>query len=97
MSRLTDAIAGREAVLVLDNCEHVIDAAAALAARVLQECPDRCEAQFQRNRGRCKIVRHSRSNRVHSLLRFSLLGSLIRHATTLDTILAPPENRLQPT
>src|SRR5437868_272562 len=40
MSRLTDAIAGRDAVLVLDNCEHVIDAAAALAARVLQECPE---------------------------------------------------------
>jgi predicted ATPase/DNA-binding SARP family transcriptional activator len=40
VSRLTDAIAGRDAVLVLDNCEHVIDAAAALAARVLQECPE---------------------------------------------------------
>jgi predicted ATPase/DNA-binding SARP family transcriptional activator len=40
VSRLTDAITSRNAVLILDNCEHVIDAAAALAARILQECPE---------------------------------------------------------
>ena len=31
VGRLCDALADREAVLILDNCEHVIDAAAALA------------------------------------------------------------------
>jgi predicted ATPase/DNA-binding SARP family transcriptional activator len=39
VDRLTDALAGREAVLVLDNCEHVIDVAASLAARILADCP----------------------------------------------------------
>jgi predicted ATPase len=39
LDRLTDVLADREAVLVLDNCEHVIDAAAALASRVLADCP----------------------------------------------------------
>jgi predicted ATPase/DNA-binding SARP family transcriptional activator len=37
--RLSAALAGREAVLVLDNCEHVIEAAASLAARLLADCP----------------------------------------------------------
>jgi predicted ATPase/DNA-binding SARP family transcriptional activator len=37
--RLCAALADRDAVLVLDNCEHVIDAAAALAARLLADCP----------------------------------------------------------
>ncbi len=37
--RLCSALADRDAVLILDNCEHVIDAAAALAARILGECP----------------------------------------------------------
>jgi hypothetical protein len=39
LDRLTDALADREAVLVLDNCEHVIDAVAELASRVLADCP----------------------------------------------------------
>jgi predicted ATPase/DNA-binding SARP family transcriptional activator len=39
MARLTDALAGQDVALVLDNCEHVIDAAAALAARMLADCP----------------------------------------------------------
>ena len=39
LDRLTDALTAADAVLVLDNCEHVIDAAAALAARVLDDCP----------------------------------------------------------
>lgn len=36
--RLVAAIRDREALLVLDNCEHVIESAAALAHRVLGEC-----------------------------------------------------------
>ncbi|WP_228535426.1 BTAD domain-containing putative transcriptional regulator [Nocardia sp. BSTN01] len=38
MDRLVAAIRDRETLLVLDNCEHVIDAAAAFAHRVLGEC-----------------------------------------------------------
>ena len=38
-TRLIDALAGRAAVLVLDNCEHVIDAAARLADELLARCP----------------------------------------------------------
>jgi predicted ATPase/DNA-binding SARP family transcriptional activator len=37
--RLVTALAGRELLLVLDNCEHVIGAAAALTARLLARCP----------------------------------------------------------
>jgi predicted ATPase/DNA-binding SARP family transcriptional activator len=37
--RLSAFLADRDAVLVLDNCEHVVDAAAALAARLLADCP----------------------------------------------------------
>ncbi len=37
--RLIAAIRDREALLILDNCEHVIEAAAAFAHRVLGECP----------------------------------------------------------
>jgi len=36
--RLVAAIREREALLILDNCEHVIEAAAAFAHRVLGEC-----------------------------------------------------------
>jgi predicted ATPase/DNA-binding SARP family transcriptional activator len=36
--RLIAAIRGREALLVLDNCEHVIESAAVFAGRVLGEC-----------------------------------------------------------
>jgi len=39
LDRLVGALAGRRALLVLDNCEHVIDAAAVLADRVLAHCP----------------------------------------------------------
>ncbi|WP_300605454.1 BTAD domain-containing putative transcriptional regulator, partial [Trebonia sp.] len=38
VDRLCDALAGRDAVLVLDNCEHVIEVAARLAGRVLAGC-----------------------------------------------------------
>lgn len=37
--RLAAALAGRNLLLVLDNCEHVIDAAAAVTARLLRDCP----------------------------------------------------------
>jgi predicted ATPase/DNA-binding SARP family transcriptional activator len=38
VDRLCVALADREVVLILDNCEHVIDAAAALAERLLTDC-----------------------------------------------------------
>lgn len=37
--RLVTALSDRELLLVLDNCEHVVDAAAALARRLLGACP----------------------------------------------------------
>jgi predicted ATPase/DNA-binding SARP family transcriptional activator len=37
--RLITALQERSALLVLDNCEHVVDAAARLAARLLAGCP----------------------------------------------------------
>ncbi|GAA1508587.1 BTAD domain-containing putative transcriptional regulator [Kribbella lupini] len=37
--RFVTAFRDREALLVLDNCEHVIESAAAFAHRVLGECP----------------------------------------------------------
>ena len=39
VERLVAALRSRHMLLVLDNCEHVIDAAAALADRLLAECP----------------------------------------------------------
>ncbi|MGH3164805.1 MAG: ATP-binding protein, partial [Trebonia sp.] len=39
VGRVCGALARRELTLVLDNCEHVISAAARLAERVLAECP----------------------------------------------------------
>jgi predicted ATPase len=39
LDRLTAALGDRDEVMVLDNCEHVIEAAAALADRVLAACP----------------------------------------------------------
>jgi predicted ATPase len=39
LDRLLGALAGRRALLVLDNCEHLIGAAATLAERVLVHCP----------------------------------------------------------
>ncbi|WP_042367799.1 BTAD domain-containing putative transcriptional regulator [Streptacidiphilus neutrinimicus] len=37
--RLINVIGATELLLILDNCEHLIDAAAALAARLLAACP----------------------------------------------------------
>ena len=39
LARLTSALSDRDEVLILDNCEHVIEAAAALAGEVLAACP----------------------------------------------------------
>ncbi|MEV0546417.1 BTAD domain-containing putative transcriptional regulator [Nocardia salmonicida] len=39
LDRVVAAIGDRETLLILDNCEHVIDSAAAFAHRVLGECP----------------------------------------------------------
>jgi predicted ATPase len=38
-TRLADMIGERELVIVLDNCEHLIDAAAAVAEELLRRCP----------------------------------------------------------
>ncbi|QCX74883.1 Putative HTH-type transcriptional regulator [Streptomyces sp. YIM 121038] len=40
VARLTDALRARRLLLVLDNCEHVVDAVAALAAGLLRAAPD---------------------------------------------------------
>jgi predicted ATPase/DNA-binding SARP family transcriptional activator len=39
LDRLAEALADRDDVVILDNCEHVVEAAAALAGRVLAACP----------------------------------------------------------
>jgi predicted ATPase/DNA-binding winged helix-turn-helix (wHTH) protein len=39
LARLLTALAGRRALLVLDNCEHLVAAAARLAGQVLAACP----------------------------------------------------------
>jgi len=39
LGRLLAALAGQRALLVLDNCEHLVAAAAALADRILAACP----------------------------------------------------------
>lgn len=38
-ARLTEVLAGRSLLLVLDNCEHVVDAVAGLVARLVAACP----------------------------------------------------------
>jgi predicted ATPase/DNA-binding SARP family transcriptional activator len=39
LDRLAAGLAGKRLLLLLDNCEHVIDAAARLADRLLADCP----------------------------------------------------------
>ena len=39
LDRLAAALGDRDEVLILDNCEHVIEAAAALAGHLLAVCP----------------------------------------------------------
>ncbi len=40
LSRLREGLTDRRAVLIIDNCEHVIEASAGLAEQLLGECPD---------------------------------------------------------
>src|SRR3954471_17461405 len=40
VSRLIDYVASKQLLLVLDNCEHLLDASAVLADGVLREAPD---------------------------------------------------------
>ena len=40
VATLADSLAGRHALLVLDNCEHLLDACAVLAGALLRACPD---------------------------------------------------------
>ncbi|GAA2399207.1 BTAD domain-containing putative transcriptional regulator [Actinomadura vinacea] len=39
VSRLAEALSGAETLIVLDNCEHLVEAAARLAADLLGRCP----------------------------------------------------------
>ena len=39
VATLADSLAGRQALLVLDNCEHLLDACAVLAGALLRACP----------------------------------------------------------
>ncbi|HVU90777.1 MAG TPA: BTAD domain-containing putative transcriptional regulator, partial [Jatrophihabitans sp.] len=39
ITRLTEGLADKQTVLILDNCEHVIEAAARLADHLLAQCP----------------------------------------------------------
>ncbi|WP_354638510.1 BTAD domain-containing putative transcriptional regulator [Kitasatospora camelliae] len=39
LDRLTTALSGRSVLLVLDNCEHLVEQTAQLAARLLAACP----------------------------------------------------------
>jgi DNA-binding CsgD family transcriptional regulator len=40
LSSLTEYLAGKRLLLVLDNCEHLLDACAVLAATLLKACPE---------------------------------------------------------
>ncbi|WP_328222837.1 AfsR/SARP family transcriptional regulator [Streptomyces sp. NBC_00310] len=40
LARLAEHCAGRRMLLILDNCEHVVEAAAHLADQLLQRCPE---------------------------------------------------------
>jgi predicted ATPase/DNA-binding SARP family transcriptional activator len=40
LARLAEHCAGRRMLLILDNCEHVVDAAAHLVDQLLQRCPE---------------------------------------------------------
>ncbi len=40
VARLADSLAGHHALLVLDNCEHLLDACAVLSGALLRACPE---------------------------------------------------------
>ena len=42
LSTLTDYLADKRLLLVLDNCEHLLDACAVLASTLIAACPDLC-------------------------------------------------------
>jgi non-specific serine/threonine protein kinase len=42
LSTLTDYLTGQRLLLVLDNCEHLLDACAVLASTLIAACPDLC-------------------------------------------------------
>jgi non-specific serine/threonine protein kinase len=42
LSSLTDYLADKRLLLVLDNCEHLLDGCAVLASTLIRSCPDLC-------------------------------------------------------
>jgi predicted ATPase len=38
--QLTNALQGKQSLLVLDNCEHVVESCAQLVERLVRACPD---------------------------------------------------------
>ena len=40
MEALIDSLSSRQVLLVLDNCEHLLDEVATLSAALLRSCPD---------------------------------------------------------
>ena len=40
VTAIVETLAGRQLLLVLDNCEHVLDAAARLADAIVRSCPE---------------------------------------------------------
>jgi hypothetical protein len=49
LDRLADALASRQLILVLDNCEHLVDAIAWLTARPRPPCSTPCWATSSAN------------------------------------------------
>jgi predicted ATPase len=45
LSSLTEYLAGRRLLLMLDNCEHLLDGCATLAAALIRSCPARAGHQ----------------------------------------------------
>ena len=68
VDQLTDALASRNALVVLDNCEHVLDAVAEVADRVLALVPRgraaRDEPRAARTRGRAPLRRIATRHRT---------------------------------
>jgi predicted ATPase/DNA-binding CsgD family transcriptional regulator len=50
---LLDYLGDRQILLILDNCEHLLDACAAVVERVVQSCPRVCVLSTSRARLRC--------------------------------------------
>jgi hypothetical protein len=54
LTTLVDHLKERQLLLVLDNCEHLVPACAALAKALLQACPHRRILATSRKRWRCR-------------------------------------------